>query len=102
MMKRLLIVCLLSAPAYGNVIKDINNSRVASAAKALVAAGLGTLGFYVGGKAVKKGWDKAEGFDRPSAKSCIYNLTKFGGMSYTSYLLLRYAWYKACHATGND
>ncbi len=101
-MKRLLLVCLISAPAYGNVLKEINNSRLASAVKAAGAFGLGVLGFYVGGKAVKKGWDKAEGFDRPSAKAVVYNLTKFGGMSYTSYLLLRYSWYKACHAIGND
>jgi hypothetical protein len=99
-MKRLLLFCLLSSPAYGVTLKEINDTRIVSGIKAVAATGLGLVAGYVGGEETGRLWNSL-GLNKTAAQASIFHLTKAGGMFYTSYLLLTYAWYKARHAIGD-
>lgn len=97
-MKRLLIVCLLSSPAYGITLKEAYNSRVASAAKALISGYMAGCSGVIGCSALKQLWNQQHGFSRKLIQNDLYYVTEAGGMFYTTDYLVRYALYHARHA----
>lgn len=98
-MKRLLIVCLLSSPAYGITLKEINNSRPASAVKAVVAAlmaGCSAVNCY---RNLQELYGRPPtGFNRKLLEHDLYHATGALGMGYTAEFLVKYAWYHARYA----